>query len=364
MLFFAYGSSSYCQSYKINFTVHSRVDTTNAEIKNVLSIWINYLESSPDSLYDNPWWNSGEKKKYKIYDFAGRSLYQFPAHQLLDYFQPIILSINKEDSNYVIRTLFYQEGLKDYYARSNPWAILRVYVINENNEWKIANALPYLTHEWHFKKIGKIEYVYPPAYNFNKKLAKDASEFCDSIAKVFNVKWQPFKYYITPTGDELGRILGFDFFFAGYATGRVFYEDKIMLSGFNSEWYPHEFVHLVLGSKENIFVSEGIATFIGGSMQKSFTENVTALAEAAAKNDTVTLEDVYDKKWGWQSNAFYTSGGIICEMIYKTRGIDGLKKYFNAPKERDAYFKFLSSLLNMNLDEINLSWRLYLKISK
>ena len=56
-------NQTFGQQTKIDVTIHSRVDTTQREIKEIADLWINYLNSKPDSLYDNPYWNNAEKVK-------------------------------------------------------------------------------------------------------------------------------------------------------------------------------------------------------------------------------------------------------------------------------------------------------------
>jgi len=242
-----YSNKVFAQQSKIEVTIHSRVDTTNLEIKEVAKLWINYLKSKPDSLYDNPYWNSEEKLKFKSFDFSMEYLYQFPSSQLLSYYKPTILSIEKEGDNYGIRTIFSADGLPEQYRRSNPWCITKLYAVKENGNWKLRNALPVITENWKRKTLGKITFIYPQHHKFNDSLATKASLFCDELSKEYKFsEWKPFDFYITGSGDELGKLLNFDYFFAGYTTGIGMNDNRILLSGMGSEYYPHEFIHLVV----------------------------------------------------------------------------------------------------------------------
>src|SRR5215204_6623317 len=62
---------------KIQVEIHSRVDTTKKEIKEIARLWTNYLNAEPDKISDNPYWNEEEKLKYKDFDFSRSLLYQF-----------------------------------------------------------------------------------------------------------------------------------------------------------------------------------------------------------------------------------------------------------------------------------------------
>src|SRR6476661_11140960 len=109
ILFLLTVNRTFGQKTKINVVIHARVDTTQREKKEVAVLWINYLNSNPDSLYDNPYWNKTEKTKFKNFDHYVPYMYQIPSKQLLSYYKPTILSIEKEGEHYGIRTLFAAE---------------------------------------------------------------------------------------------------------------------------------------------------------------------------------------------------------------------------------------------------------------
>jgi hypothetical protein len=71
---------------RIPVEIHSRVDTTNTEIREIATLWVNYLSSEPDKISDNPYWNEEEKKIYRDFDLSRTLLYQLPSGNLLIYF--------------------------------------------------------------------------------------------------------------------------------------------------------------------------------------------------------------------------------------------------------------------------------------
>lgn len=186
-------------------------------------------------------------------------------------------------------------------------------------------------------------------------MANKANKFCDSIALKFQFSgWKPFDYYITKSGDEFGKLLGFDFFFTGYTTGMGMNEERILFSGFDSEWYPHEFVHLVIENKKRHgIIDEGFATWLGGAMEKTFEERAQILAQHLAKNDTITFDDILNKKWGWQFAAYYTTGAILCKLIYDKGGIIALKKLLNTAPDNDKLIQTICELLKIKTTDLN-----------
>lgn len=342
-----------------DLTIHARVDTSKQETKEIVALWVNYLSSKPDSIYNNPYWNQEEKKKYRDVDFTRPYLYQFPSAQLLNYYKPTILSIEKEGEHYAIRTLFSADGLEGIYRQSNPWCITKLYAVKENNQWKLKNALPVLTQHWKRKTIGKITFIYPPEHPFNETLAKKANQFCDSITSAFQFSdWKPFDFYITKNSDELGKLLGFDFYFAGITTGIGMNDRRILLSGMDSEWYPHEFVHLVVPkSDRHWMVEEGMATWVSEHPRwdMTFEEGAKILSQALSKNDTITFKDIVNKTWGAQNASlyYYSTGAILCKLIYDKGGVSAIKKLLTTPHDDDQLTQTICELLKIKATDFD-----------
>lgn len=345
----------FAQPATIEIAVHARVDTSKNEVKEIVDLYSNYLSSKPDSVYDNPHWNSEEKKRYKDFDLTQKFMYQIPSQKLLRYYKPTILSIEKEGNEYGIRTLFSSSKHGGEYAMPNPWCITKIYAVKENGKWKLKNALFTLTKNWQRKTVGKITFIYPTEHTFNDSLALEANKFCNDLADKFQLAtWQPFDFYITKNPDQMGELLGFDFYYAGYTTGVGMNDNRMLFSGFDSEWYPHEFVHLVVDNKSrHKMIEEGFATWNGGAMKLTFDENAKILAEQLAKNDTVKFSDILDKSWGTQCNAFYTTGAIICHLVYQKKGIEGIKELLNTPIDDDEFMDELCKLYGVNKNDLN-----------
>ncbi len=360
LLFLFSANPTIGQQTKIDVAIHFRVDTSRKEIKEVARLWANYLNSTPDSLYDNPYWNNAEKVKYKSFDFSTPGLYQLPSKQLLNYYKPTILSIEKEGEYYGIRTLFSADGLEGAYRQSNPWCITKLYAVKENSEWRLENALPVITEKWNKKTMGKITFIYPQHHKFSNDLATKANQFCNELSKEFKFpEWKPFEFYITESADEMGKLLNFDFYAAGYTTGIGENDKRILFSGMGSEYYPHEFVHLILPKFDRHgLIEEGFATWRGGQGGgKTFEESAELLANELAKNDTVTFSDILNRKWGWQYASFYTTGAVFCKAAYDKGGINLVKKLLETPSNDEKLVETICSLFEIKGRDINAFWR-------
>jgi len=352
-------NQTFAQQTKIDVTIHSRVDTTQREIKEVAVLWINYLNSKPDSLYDNPYWNNAEKVKFKNFDLSTPYMYQFPSQQLLNNYKPTILSIEKEGEHYGIRTIFSAEGLQGEYRKSNPWCITKLYAVKEDGQWRLKNALPIITDTWNKKTVGKITFIYPPHHKFNNDLATKASQFCNEITEKFKFpEWEPFDFYITDSGDELGKLLNFDFYYAGYTTGIGMNDKRILLSGLGSEYYPHEFIHLIVPKQDRHWIiEEGFATWKGGQGGKTFEESAELLANELAKNHTISFSDILNKKWGWQFSAFYTTGAILCNSAYEKGGVESVNELLKIPNDSEKLIDNLCLIFDIEKKDFDAFWK-------
>jgi hypothetical protein len=344
---------------RIPVEIHSRVDTTNTEIREIATLWVNYLSSEPDKISDNPYWNEEEKKIYRDFDLSRTLLYQLPSGNLLIYFKPKILSIEKEGDHYGIRTIFSADGLEGEFRKSDPWAIQKLFAVKESNQWKLKNALPIITTDWNKKTAGKITFIYPPNHKFNQELADKAIQFCNQISSEFQFPdWKPFDFYITQSGDELGKLLNFDFFFAGYTTGIGLNENRILLSGLGSEYYPHEFIHLIVPKFDRHgLVEEGFATWKGGQGEKTFEESAKLFANELAKNDRVTFLDILNRKWGWQYAAFYTTGAILCHSAFEKGGVKLVNEILTIPNDTENLVDNLCLVFGIDKKDFDNFWR-------
>lgn len=343
----------------LDVVIHSRVDTSDTEIKMIAHLWINYLKSSPDSVYNNPYWNNAEKEKFPEFDFSRRFLFQFPAKQLLTVYKPTILSIVKENEAFVIRTIFYDATSTVVERKSNPWCISKVYAIKEGNVWKLQNALPVITKNWEKTKVGNIQFVYPFSHSFNHELAKASNSFCESLKAKFNfLNYSMFDFYITDNPDEMGKLLNFDFYFAGYTTGVGLNENRILLSGMGSEYYPHELVHMILPHNiRHPLIEEGFATWQGGARNKSFEENVRELAKFISSHPEINLDGIINNNDAWEAGGVYPTGAILLDAVYKKKGASSVKELLDLPNDVKKIKSSLSVLLEVKEKDLNLFWK-------
>ena len=321
----------YGQNYKVELKTGYWSDTiTNPEIKPILELYKKYLESNPDSIYDNPYWNSREKELYHNFDFSRNSIFKgegsWTPKALYRLFKPQILKVEKKDSCYLIQSLLYWEGADSVWQKYNPIAITRYYAIKEHNEWKLANAIFFDTKNWFQETARYVTYHFINQELFNDTLAKNADDFCDSIITRFQFQQpEPIEFYIVNGGHEVGQLLGYDHYIYGYAEGKGI--NNIVISGRFEANYLHELVHQLMpkNKERNWLVNEGIPVWLAGSMGKTYNELAFEYAIDYLKADSASF--------GWAMECHincYPFFGLVIDLIQEKEGDEGLKKLMMA----------------------------------
>ncbi len=186
-------------------SVNYGTDTSSADKHAIYQLWKKYLNSDPDSLYNNPNWNAAEKKVYKSYDLLSRTFFN-PSLYTYDYSYQL-LSITKDGDHYVLRTMVYQFYNKVF----GTVAILNHVAKKVDGKFYLYNYQPYYTAKWTSKTAGLISFHYYPGYVFNAKKAAEANKFYTAICKAFDIAPQKLNYYINPDCDGVFAVQGFDY---------------------------------------------------------------------------------------------------------------------------------------------------------
>ena len=356
------------QDERIKLNLSSRVDTTNADVKKIVELYENYLNSRPDSIYKNPYWNSSEKKLYGDFDFSRSNIFQMglSSNKLFLYYIPFVMSVESVGDKYQIRILFSNCAKEPPYIGSKIWCIQKLSAVWENDKWLLENLIVDLTEKWNSEIYGFIEYVYPPNFNFNTSEAERAKQFCQNIVDRFNPSYsERFKFYITNSVDDMGLLENFDYYFTGITTGKTV-EGKI-LSAKGNEFYPHEFTHklLPMNKKRGFIIEEGLAVFLGTKEDVAeYEQTIEQLAkDIFENNEKINFETVVSGQIKWNGyQTAYPAGAIICEIVYKIKGDTGLKELMNEnTSDYDNLIRSLLEITGLNKEKIIESWNDKLK---
>ncbi len=326
-------------------------------VPEIVRAWSAYLGASPGMPAADTLWSAAERKVWPSYDLSLATGRQgFPA-TILDV-QPVQ---SASGELYQVKTLFATAIGPDHQVKAI--ALTRVFAVRENGRWVFANALPRLTARWPRAQVGEITFVYPPEHRFDRVRAQRAVAFADSLALAFAVPGPPaFTYYFTDSPEELFRAMGIDWGFGGQGYGYAIRADNLLLSGdprFGEE-NRHELTHYVLSplmkrGRVPPLVSEGLASWFGGSIGLRYDQMVREYATFLADRPQITLDSVLaDPTIDLGERP---AGAMLVAMIAGHAGVAGLKALVDAGPASEDLRMTVSRLLGVPWGAVEAEWK-------
>jgi len=343
---------------KINTNVNLGVDTNDVQIQKVIQTWEDYLNSNPQKIYNNPYWNPSEKKKYVDFDLLRKSFNPSLYELMVLGYKPTILSVTEVEEGYIIRTMF--AGIKDS-SIIQPLCITNILATRKNKEYKLKNYLPYATKNWQKEMIGNIKFIFPPKHKFNKELAEKLNHFADSMAIFFDNSAKPVEYYLANSIDMLQKARGLDYYMGEgnriAEAGQMDTKNSIVYSGNGTEWHPHEIVHIYMNPQypnAHLYFIEGTATLFGGSRGYSLDWHLKKLNNYLEKRPDFDLAKHLLTTWRVDiiTQTPYVIGGLFCKMAYEKGGIDYIKKLLEAGNKDEDFYRVINKMFGVDKKEM------------
>ncbi|MBO0939059.1 hypothetical protein J2I47_21070 [Fibrella sp. HMF5335] len=360
-------AASHAQSV---ISVHPLVDTSRTDIRQAVAVWSAYLRTQPDrtrpdrtrpdSIRHSPFWNEAEQAQSPRFDLLER---EFEPTLYRGYPVQILSVVGYPDGFYQIKSLF---GGNNPKSRSPiVFCIANVYARPDSNgRWLLYNALPInRSRFWNSQQLGAVTYYFPPYHTFNKQKARQLNGFIDNLCQQFGVPAKPVEYYLADTPDELRQLRGFDYQITGSGllkpTGRAI-DNRVFCSGLD-EFYPHELVHVYVDPhylNKHPWVTEGVATFLGGSRGESLDWHLARVAahlrtyptiDLTSMLSLVTLDEFTDYR--------YALGGLFARAVFKKGGLPLLKQFMQSGQTDTAYYAALEQFLGLKRSQLNTSVR-------
>ena len=334
------------------------IDTSNAEVSRVIHLWENYLNSNPDSLYDNPYWLASEKVRYKMFDFLNSVYFSPSLYYLTAHYRPTVMSIFQPDSGFVIRTLFASQADSGY---ARPFCITRIMATKENGEFRLCNILPFNTKSWQRETVGSITFIFPPSHRFNQELARQMNHFVDSLTTIWDIKPFPTEFYLA---DDLGEIMsmrGFDFYIGeSYNRGVGGLTDvanRIVFGAGQNEWYPHEFVHVYINPlfpNAHHYFLEGYAALLGGSKGHDLSWHMKRMQHYLEQHRDLDLNNLL-AFWHFDASTDpqYVFGGLFCRLALEKGGLPTLKQLFSIGDKDSDFYRAIETVFGVQQQKLN-----------
>jgi len=362
-------SGAAAQTPSLSVSAGFGVDTTITDVHNVFSLVRAYLARPDTSARTRGLWTSSTEFDRRIGDVTAGRVYQgFPATLVG------VIPAVPNDSVYVVRILY---ARADSAQGIGPLALQRLYAVRERGSpfgFRLSGALPRMTEPWARRTKGSITFWYAPGTKPNQAKIDSGAYFVDSVAMLFKVPApRHLDVYIGSSMDDVYRAIGIDFFpepsGPGLRSGGLNI-GSILLVG-NSEIgeaYFHEFVHSVLGPnlpQRNGFINEGVATWLGGSRQRTAKEMYALLHKYQTNDSTLTLSGLFrsgfsDSDQIRAADLLYGSGALVANAVFRKSGIAGVRRLFGVSGDADAILRAIATELGLPTNDpaaIDRWWR-------
>ncbi|WGH75036.1 hypothetical protein P8625_13280 [Tenacibaculum tangerinum] len=333
-------------------TYNHGIDSTDVETKEVMMLFESYLASNPQKKATNSFWNSKEQQQHKSYDFLESefqpSLYMgFPAHVLSIKFNNGICQIKVQYS-------YCKEDGSPYVL-----AIVNYIAKKKNGVFKLYNSLTINKKSWNCTTVGIVDFYYPKYHTFDYQKAQKLNNFINEICDNFGVQPKPFEYYLARDYDEIQKLKGIDYYIGmggqSIPTGKAS-DDKVYCGGLG-EYYPHEVFHVQLDENfpnKHFWVSEGIATLLGGSRGKSLDWHIKRVTNYLQEHREIDLSNMLKLiNLDSETSYHYALGGLIAKKIMDKGGWGLLKEFMSSGTTDEDYYNAIKKYLGVHKSELN-----------
>lgn len=309
------------------------IDTTMTDVGDIVRLVRAYLANPDSSARSRGLWSTATDFDRRVGDLTTDAYQGFPA---------TIASVASDgpgDTVYVVRVLYARADSVG--GRISPLAMQRLYAVRESGalfHFRLSGALPRLTRDWERRSKGRVTFWYAPGQHPNPAKISYASTFVDSVITLFQVPPNHLDMYLAGSMEEALRAIGVDFFpeaSADRGRGGRGARGGIVLAGNPAigEGYVHELVHAILGPtfpSQSSFFAEGVATWLGGSRGRTPHEMYEVLQQIQVTHPALTFSQVlsYDIPDGTpeeQTDAFYATGALVVDTVFRRAGISGLR---------------------------------------
>lgn len=333
-------------------TYNHVVDSANLETRAVMDLFENYLNSNPQDKQQNPFWSSQEQQRHKNFDFLESefqpSLYMgFPVH---------VLSIKSIKGSFQIKAQF-------SYCQPDgtPYilAIVNYIAKRENGQFKLFNWLTESKQNWNCTNVGLVEFYHPEDHKFDYDKANQLNEFVISTCKNLGVQPKPFEYYLADDYDEIQQLKGIEYYLGmggeSLPSGKA--NDNKVYCGGLGEYYPHEVFHVQIDEhfpNKHFWVSEGMATFLGGSRGKDLDWHIKRTHNYLKDHPEVNLSDMLKlTNLDNQTAYHYVLGGLIAKRVFEKGGWNLIREFMTSGKKDEDYYAVIEKHLGVPQSGLN-----------
>lgn len=267
-------------------------------------MYVNYTVSVPDEeidenkyiqfleeFFSKQWeWDAFLPMLYKSdYTFVGfQDIYQ--SHRYYLNYKPNLIALTKlSDKNVMAKIAFAAPDENDFTSVKGMYDFL---IINTKKGLRLSSPFEYRLKDWEKLEVDGNIYYRPKGRAFNPVDISKMNIFNGELSEYFGTDKIAFHYYVGRDIVEVKRLQGIDFNAYMYSNdglgGEAYPWYNFIFSGNNSEYYPHELVHIYtyhLFPDRHSLTDEALAVYLGGALDKTFEDYMPALKDYLIENE-------------------------------------------------------------------------------
>ncbi len=272
----------------------------------------------------------------------------------------IIALFPLENDTFMLKTMF--NSTYDTDNKTQLEYIYSVHVVKTNQGFKFQSLPQYYYQNWDKKTVGNVTYCYNKSRVFNDKLALKMDSFNVAMSQLFKTNKQSPVYFIGKNIFEAQQIMGYDFSpeqATKHQIGALTQpENNVIFAGNNTEYYPHEMVHLYtreFWGKDNFYyhqwIDEGLAVYLGGYLGQPLAHHLKVMKTYLDKHPEEPLNDIstfyFNVNNEFNSNFMYEIGGLICQRVYEKEGMNGIIDLLKSGDTDADFYKAIEKHFNV-----------------
>lgn len=321
----------------------------------VIAVLDSFFTSKNNSLEHNAHWLPDDFKRYK---YPYQDLYRVEAsYRLKDslHFRPTLLEIIPAGDHSFLTKFAYMGQEPDGF--SSLRFIYNIVVEQHKDRYYLRKATSCYTQAWKQYTEGNIRFIVSPGRHYNVTEAKRLDSVNSSFAKFLQLPVREVTYYSCVNSEELFRVKGFDYvpnMYFATTGGQADADAGIVYAAINSEWYPHELAHIYVNklpaNAGGYLATEGLCTFLGGSLNMPLRKHARAMKAYLEKDPEALLFPLLltEKLVTENTSSVYTLGGLIAEATYSQYGLKGLTDWLKVTDSEQDIMAFFREKFKMN----------------
>ncbi len=317
------------------------INKNGVEESQVLAVWTAFLKEYQEPFADNPYWFSTvdvATPNYQLFELG------YSTRDLDGKTATILGVYPTTDGYWAVKTAFNKFDNANNLVFS---AIVTVYSKKVNGKYLLFSQLQRYLSRCNLKVIGNLTFYTEKGLTLKVSDANRLDSLNKELAKQFHLPEHACNVVAVNSVVELySQVLGYDFapmmYVAVQSGGLSDRVNKTLLSANGSPYYAHELVHFYTqelvgeGQTANSFFDEGIATFFGGSRERSLDWHCKKVKKYLLEHPEMTLDNLNEPYYGntktwdlpdgtYSTDIRYTVGGVLARLKYQKSGSEGLR---------------------------------------